>query len=173
MKKMILIVMVCLFSGLVLAQDKLTEHTYQLHPDAPLGKGQLTDVAWLVGAWQGSAFGSRFEEVWNPASAGSMVGMWKLFDEDKGVDFYELMLIKEQGDGLVLRVKHFSADFIAWEDKADFVEFRLVKIEDKAVHFSGLSFYQNGTDKIDGYIVMKHQDGSKSEHHIAYNRVNL
>ena len=127
---------------------------------------------WLVGSWNGSAFGSQFEEVWNPASAGSMVGMWKLFDEEKGVNFYELMVLKEEGEGLVLLVKHFGADFIAWEDKEDFVKFRLIKVEEKAVHFSGLSFYQKGQDKIDGFIVMNHKDGSKTEHKISYKRVS-
>jgi hypothetical protein len=161
-----------LMSGGVIAQEKLTEHTYHLPKEAPLGKGQLKDVAWLVGSWQGTAFGSQFEEVWNPASVGSMVGMWKLFDKDKGVSFYELMLLKEDGDGLVLLVKHFSADFTAWEEKEDFVKFRLVKIEDKAVHFSGLSFYQQGKDKIEGYIAMNHKDGSKTEHKLTYGRVN-
>ncbi len=165
------LLILCLVCGSALAQDRLTAHTYHLPKDSPLGKGKLEDVAWLVGSWQGSAFGQQFEEVWNPASAGSMVGMWKLFDEEKGVNFYELLLLKEEGEGLVLLVKHFSKDFVAWEDKEDFVKFRLVKIEDKAVHFSGLSFYQHSEDKIDGYIVMNHKDGSKTEHKIAYNRV--
>ncbi len=160
-----------LLCGMVKAQNRLTEHTYHLPKGAPLGIGRLSDVDWLVGSWQGKAFGSQFEEVWSPASAGSMVGMWKLYDEEKGVDFYELMLLKEEGDGLVLLVKHFSADFIAWEDKEDFVEFRLIKVEDKAVHFSGLSFYQRGDDQIDGYIVMRHKDGGKTEHLISYQRV--
>lgn len=99
-----------------------------------------------------------------------MVGMWKLYDDEKGVNFYELMLLKEEGDGLVLLVKHFGADFKAWEEKEDFVKFRLIKIEENAVHFSGLSFYKNGDDKIDGYIVMTHKEGKKTEHKIAYLR---
>ncbi len=153
------------------AQDKLTEHTFKLNEGTEPAAGTLADVSWLVGSWQGTAFGSQFEEVWNPASAGSMLGMFKLYDEDEGVNFYELMLLKEQQNSLVLLVKHFSADFTAWEEKADFVTFKLVKVEDKAVHFSGLSFYQNGADKIDGYIVMKHKDGSRTEHPINYHRV--
>ena len=152
-------------------QNQLTKNTFHLAKDEPIGKGKLSDVSWLVGSWRGTAFGSQFEEVWNPASADSMVGMWKLYDEEKGVNFYELMLLKEEGDGLVLLVKHFSSEFIAWEDKEDFVKFRLIKIEDNAVHFSGLSFYKRNDNKIDGYIVMNHKDGSKTEHLISYNRV--
>lgn len=171
MEKLWLTGLILLFAQQGLAQEPLTENTFQLPKDAPLGKGRLDDVQWLAGAWTGTAFGSRFEEVWNPASAGSMVGMWKLYDEEKGVNFYELLLLKEEGDGLVLLVKHFTPEFVAWEEKDDFVKFRLVRVEDDAVHFSGLSFYRRGDDRIDGYIVMNHKDGSRTEHHIAYERV--
>lgn len=102
-----------------------------------------------------------------------MVGMFKLFDSEKGVNFYELMLIKEVGKSLELWVKHFSADFKAWEEKSDFVKFKLVKIEEQAVHFSGLSFYQQSKDQINGFIVMKHKDGSRTEHPINYQRVQM
>lgn len=171
MKLLICLFMLLLMAGMSVAQEPLTEHTFKLAKDAPMGKGKLSDVAWLVGSWQGTAFGSQFEEVWNPASAGSMMGMWKLYDKEKGVNFYELLVLKEQDEGLVLLVKHFSADFVAWEEKADFVTFRLIKAEADAVHFSGLSFYKKGGDQIDGYIVMTHKDGKKTEHHLSYQRV--
>ncbi len=169
-KSMVVVLMLLIASG-VNAQDKLTEHTYKLNEGEKPAAASLSDVEWLSGSWQGTAFGSQFEEVWNPPSAGTMVGMFKLFDEDKGVNFYELMLLKQQQESLVLLVKHFSADFTAWEEKQDFVTFKLVKVEDQAVHFSGLSFYRKGPDQIDGYIVMKHKDGSRTEHPINYSRV--
>lgn len=153
------------------AVEPRTEHTFKLSENEAQPKANLQDVAWLVGSWQGTAFGSKFEEVWNPESAGTMVGMFKLYDEEKGVSFYELLLLIEENDSLALLVKHFSADFTAWESKEDFVKFKLVKIEDKAVHFSGLSFYQKGPDTIDGYIVMKYKDGSIKEQPLSYKRV--
>lgn len=164
------LLLIC-FSHGIMAQERLTEHTFKLAKEAPIGKGTLADVAWLAGSWQGTAFGQQFEEVWNPPSAGSMVGMWKLYDPEKGVNFYEILLLKPEGDGLVLLVKHFSKDFVAWEDKSDHVTFRLVKVEPDAVHFSGLSFYRKGPNQIDGYIVMNHKDGKKTEHKLSYQRV--
>lgn len=159
------------FATNVYGQVKLTEHTLKLNDDQAPASGTLSDVSWLVGSWQGTAFGNQFEEVWNPASAGTMVGMFKLFDDEKGVNFYELMLLREKDKSLELLVKHFSADFTAWEEKSDFVTFKLVQVEAKAVHFSGLSFYQKDQNNIDGYIVMKHKDGSRTEHQIKYQRV--
>lgn len=91
-----------------------------------------------------------------------MVGMFKLFDDD-GVAFYELMLITVEHGTLSLKVKHFSADFTAWEEKQDYVDFRLAVIEEDALHFAGLSFYRRGPDSLEAYIVMRNDSGIREE----------
>lgn len=144
------------------AAEPRTEHTYKLGEGESPPAASLADASWLVGAWEGTAFGQHFEEVWNPASANSMVGMFKLMDGDE-VAFYELLLMTVEDGTLSLKVKHFGADFTAWEDKPDFVEFRLVKIEADALHFSGISFYRRGDDGMNGYIVMRNADGVREE----------
>ena len=158
-----------LYSFALSAQQKRTEHTYQLTDKSVQPEATLADVSWLVGSWQGEAFGSQMEEVWNPPSAGSMVGMFKLYN-DKGVSFYELLLIKEENNSLNLKVKHFSADFVAWEEKQDYINFPLAKIEKDAIHFAGLSFYREDDDHFTGYIVMKTSDGSIREEKLVYRR---
>ena len=147
-----------------------TEHTYKLADGEARPAATLEDAAFLVGSWEGTAFGGRIEEVWNPPSAGSMVGMFKFFVEDQVV-FYELFLMTVEDGTLSLKVKHFNPDFSAWEEKEDFVEFRLVKVDDAALHFGGLSFYKRGDDAIDGYIVMKNADGIREEP-LIYKRVD-
>ena len=160
----------CLTMGpfTVMAQSKNTEHTFKLDEQTNRPEATLADVAWLVGSWEGEAFGSQFEEVWNAASAGSMVGLFKLMKEDQ-VSFYELLVLVEQEGSLSMKVKHFSADFIAWEDKDDYITFKLVKLEANAIHFSGLSFYRKGDDEITGYIVM-HNKEKKWEEKLIYRR---
>jgi hypothetical protein len=155
-------------STTLLAAEQRTEHTFALGEGEARPAATLEDASWLVGSWKGSAFGKQFEEIWSAPSQGSMVGMFKLLDAD-GVDFYELMLLSVEDGSLSLKVKHFSADFIAWEDKADFVNFKLVKKEAGALHFSGLSFYRRNADQIDGFIVMKNGEDI-SEHAIQYVR---
>ena len=145
-----------------------TEHTYQLEPGESRPAATLDDAAWLAGSWSGTAFEQRFEEVWNPQSAGSMVGLFKLYADD-GVAFYELLLLNVEDGTLSLKVRHFNADFTAWEDKDDFVNFRLVKKEDDALHFGGLSFYRRGDDAMDGFIVMRKGE-ELVEHHLKYER---
>ena len=150
------------------AAEPRTEHTYTLTDGEERPAASLEDAAWLAGSWTGTAFGARFEAVWNPPSAGSMVGLYKLFDED-GVRFYEILLLTVEDGTLGLKVKHFSAEFVAWEEKPDFHTFRLVKKEPDALHFGGLSLYRRGENAIDGYIVMRSGD-EITEHHLAYAR---
>jgi len=150
------------------AAEPRTEHTYALEPDESRPTATLEDASWLVGSWAGTAFGQNFEEVWNPPSAGSMIGLFKLYGDD-GVAFYELLQLSVEDDTLSLKVKHFNADFTAWEDKADFVNFRLVSKDENALHFGGLSFYKRSDNSIDGYIVMRKGE-DLVEHHLKYKR---
>lgn len=164
-----LVILLASFAPPAFGQSPRTEHTFQLDGDAR-PQATLEDVAWLVGSWEGEAFGERFEEVWNPASGGSMVGMFKLMNGDE-VGFYELILLVEEEGSLSLKVKHFNPDFSAWEEKEDYVNFKLVKVEPAAVHFAGLSFYRRGDDAIEGYIAMRASDGTISEEKLVYRRV--
>ena len=150
------------------AQSTLTEHTFRLDDPDSRPPATLDDVAWLAGSWTGEAFGGTFEEVWNPPSAGSMVGLFKTIGDDE-VGFYEILLLVEEEGSLSLKVKHFSADFTAWEDKEDYVRFRFVKAEDGAVHFSGISFYRISDDEMHGYLAMKYQ-GDVREEKLVYRR---
>lgn len=145
-----------------LAQTQRTEHTFQLDDAETRPQATLDDVSWLVGSWSGEAFGSKFEETWNPPSAGSMIGFFKLLDEDQ-VAFYELLLLVEEEGSLSLKVKHFNADFTAWEDKQDYVTFRFISAEENAVHFSGISFYRIDDDTLHGYLVLRHDDEVREE----------
>ena len=148
--------------GIASAAEPRTEHTYQLAEGQSRPAATLDDAAFLIGSWEGTAFGARFEQVWNPPSANTMVGMFKLYNGDD-VAFYEIFLMTVEEGTLSLKVKHFGADFTAWEEKDEFIDFRLVRIDDDALHFGGLSFYQRGDGTIDGYIVMKNADGIREE----------
>jgi len=144
------------------AQSQRTEHTYTLDDPASRPAATLDDVSWLVGNWSGDAFGSKFEQHWNPPSAGSMIGFFKLLDGDE-VSFYELLLLVEEESSLSLKVKHFNPDFTAWEDKEDYVNFRYIMSDDDAVHFSGISFYRIDDDTMHAYLAMRTAESVREE----------
>ncbi len=151
-----------LYVGTAAAQSQRTEHTLKLDdPDNPPA-ATLADASLLIGAWTGTAFGGALEEVWNPPSAGSMVGLFKLMRDDE-VSLYEILLLAEEEGTLNLKVKHFNADFSAWEDKQDHVTFRFIKAEENALHFSGISFYRISDDEMHAYIVMHSGDEVREE----------
>lgn len=163
------ILILLVLTGTAVAQSRQLEHTFKLDVPENRPPATLADVSWLVGSWTGEAFGNTFEEVWNPPSAGSMIGFFKLMQDDQ-VGFYELLLLVEEEDSLSLKVKHFNPDFTAWEEKADYVDFRFVKAEDNAIHFSGISFYRISDDEMHAYLVMRSKDGTVREEKLAYRR---
>lgn len=95
-----------------------------------------------------------------------MVGMFKLHGEN-GMAFYELMTIPVENGTLSLRVRHFDADFTAWESRDQPVNVRLVKKEQDALHFGGIKSYRRDAGTMDGYLVMRTDDGVVGRH-IAY-----
>lgn len=152
-----------LFSACIAAaQSQLTEHTFKLDDPDARPPATLEDAAWLTGSWAGKAFGGTFEQVWNPASAGSMVGLFKLMNGDE-VSFYEILLLVEEQGSLSLKVKHFAPDFTAWEDKEDYTRFRFIRADENAIHFSGISFYRIGDDEMHAYLVMRSGDSIREE----------
>jgi hypothetical protein len=79
------------------------------------------------------------------------------------------MLLAEEEGSLILKVKHFNADFTGWEEKDDYIKFRLVSVAPDAVYFSGLSFYRIGDDEIHIYIAL-HSDEKVWEEKLVYRR---
>jgi hypothetical protein len=152
------------------AAEPRTENTFRLSEGEKRPAATLEDARFLVGRWTGTAFGEKMEESWSEPTGGSMVGTFKLFSGDDPA-MYEIMLLSVEDGTLSLKVKHFNADFTAWEDKEDYVNFRLVAKAPGELHFGGLSFYRRGDDRLDGYIVMRNGD-EVSEQHIAYDRLD-
>ena len=162
MKRLFVLLSLLCLAQATLAQSSRTEHTVSLDDPDNRPAASLDDVSWLVGNWSGEAFGSRFEAHWNPPSAGSMVGFFKLMNDNKVV-FYEILLIAEEEESLSLKVKHFTSEFVAWEEKEDYVTFRFVMANDEAIHFSGLSFYRVDDDNMVAYIVFRNGDEIREE----------
>jgi hypothetical protein len=159
---------VSIATGIAFAAEPRTEHTFSLAEGEARPAATLEDAAFLVGNWKGTAFGERAEETWSTPTGGSMVGTFKLFSDDEPA-MYEIMLLTVEDGTLSLKVKHFNADFTAWEDKPDYVNFRLVAKSEGELHFGGLSFYKRGDDRLDGYIVMRSED-EVSEQQLFYER---
>lgn len=149
----------------VSSQTPAGQNVLELEEGSSSPPATLDDIAWLAGSWQGEAFGGTFEEVWTPPSNGSMAGLYKLVHNGR-VSVYEIQTITVEEGSLVWRVKHFTGDFVAWEDKEESVKFRLVKIEPEAAYFEGLTVRKEGENLI-GFLVAS-QDGKVTEERLVY-----
>jgi len=129
----------------------------------------LEDAAWMAGLWRGEAFGGVAEENWSPPLGDSMAGAFKLVSDGK-VTFYELEIIREVGDTLILQLKHFHGDLKGWEEKDQTVDFPLVKVTENALYFEGFTIERVGPDAMNMYVMIEEGETAQ-EVLFAYKRV--
>ena len=117
----------------------------------------IGDASWLAGRWVGEGLGGEVEETWAPAAGEQMIGYFQLTKSGKP-EFYEMMMIDVQPGGLRLRVKHFNADFTAWEDKGDWHSFEPISATPNLLKFKGLTIQRDG-DHVTTTASIKGKDG--------------
>jgi hypothetical protein len=138
----------------VLAQTPgSTPNTLRLAEGAPRPAAKVADLAWLAGRWIGEGLGGQAEETWSEPAAGAMVGYFRLVREGKPV-FYEIMTLVEAEGSVEMRLKHVNPDMTGWEEKNDFVTFKLVKHEGTTAHFSGLTLRRSG-DALEIFLALR------------------
>lgn len=143
-------------------QEKVTEHTVRLPPEATPEAATVADLAWLAGTWTGDGLGGRTEEVWTAPDGGVMLGMFRLLRNDKPM-FYELLTISETPRGLAMRLKHFNPDMTAWEEKEKVIEFRYVRTRGNEVQFDGLTFRRDSDTELTIFLALRGKDGEVKE----------
>ncbi|MAB50063.1 MAG: hypothetical protein CMC05_15690 [Flavobacteriaceae bacterium] len=120
---------------------------------------KLENIAWIAGTWHGEAFGGITEEIWSEPSGGSMMATFKLIVDEK-VQFYEIEVIREIEDSLILQLKHFGSDLKAWETKDETVDFPLREITENKVVFEGMTFEKVSSNEMNVYVDIKNENGT-------------
>jgi hypothetical protein len=145
------------------------DNTMQLEPGTSSPAASLSTMSWIQGAWIGKGLGGACEEVWSSPRGGSMLGTFRLMQENKLV-FSEFMEIVEAGGSLLLRLKHFGSDFVGWEEKDKHVEFKLVKVTEDACYFDGLTYKKTGQHSMEVYVMVGSEDAPE-EAKFSYTRM--
>jgi hypothetical protein len=174
MRKFLMVLTWTTMSAVISAQGGIgggsTPNTLKLEEGAPRPPAKVADLAWLTGRWTGDGLGGQFEETWSPPAGGSMVGYFRLTKGDKPV-FYEIMTLLEVEGSVEMRLKHVNPDMTGWEEKNDFVTFKLVKHDASGAYFSGLTFKRVGPDAIEGYLALRNRaDGTVREEKFTFRR---
>ncbi|WP_431106923.1 DUF6265 family protein [Winogradskyella poriferorum] len=120
---------------------------------------KLENIAWIAGTWHGEAFGGITEEIWSEPSGGSMMATFKLIVDEK-VQFYEIEVIREIEDSLILQLKHFGSDLKGWETKDETVDFPLREITENKVVFEGMTFEKVSSNEMNVYVDIKNENGT-------------
>jgi hypothetical protein len=134
-----------------------TGNTVRLAEGAPRPPAKIEAMSWLVGRWHGEGLGGTVDEAWSEPAGGSMVGHFRLVKDGKPV-FYEIMTVLEVEGSLELRLKHVNPDMTGWEEKMNFVTFKLARLEPDSVHFNGLTFRRAGRDRVEIYLALRNRD---------------
>ncbi len=149
MKKIIMCLIMVAISSFGFGQT----NTLFLEENEHSPKATIEALSWIAGHWRGEAFGGITEEIWSPPLGGGIMGSFRAIKDNK-ITFYEIETITEENGSLILKLKHFSANLIGWEEKDETVDFRLVKITDNKVYFDGFTFEKVSVDEINTYVVI-------------------
>lgn len=155
-------------SIIFICSTSYSQNTLSFNDSTGSPKATLEDIKWIEGHWRGEAFGGITEEIWSPPLGGSMMCAFKLVVDGK-VQFYEICVISEENNTIILRLKHFHPDLKGWEKQDETRNFRLVKVTDNAVYFEGFTFKKKSKDEIVLYVVIKNE-GKIEEVEFNYKR---
>ncbi|ADV49150.1 hypothetical protein Celal_1850 [Cellulophaga algicola DSM 14237] len=150
------------FLLLLVTSLSTAQHTLSLPENETEPKATLADASFMTGHWIGEAFGGISEEIWTKAEGDSMMFSFRLVIDGK-VDFYEIGHIIEEGETIHLQLKHFSGELDGWEAKDEFQDFPLVKKEDNALYFDGLTYKRISDNEMIAYVLAEEENGSTQE----------
>ncbi len=145
---------------------------------APAAKATIQQVAFIAGAWTGTLGDRTIEQHWMTPLGTSMIAMYR---NVQGTEpkLYELLAIEQQGDGLVLRIKHFTpgTGLAGRQPQGEAIEHRLVKVEGQTAVFEGtganpnrVTFTRKSADALD-IVVERTRDGQVVSTVFPYTRV--
>lgn len=119
----------------------------------------IEDFAFLTGSWAGTGMGGESEEVWMPPSAGRMFGIFKQSSAE-GLIFTEFMEITEVDGEFILRLKHFNPDFTGWEEKEDYLTFKLESVSENQATFGSLRYEVIESTHLKIHLDMRQEAGN-------------
>lgn len=152
------------------AEERLTEHTLKATAEATAIDADFSQFKWLIGEWSGEGFGGQCLESWSPAAAGSMMGTFRMVEDNK-LNFCEVFLLTKTDKGIYLKLKHFNDQLVGWEEKDKCVNFPLLKVDRNTAWFGGLTYQLQKDGSLKAWLAMKKKDGTFREAEIHFQPV--
>jgi hypothetical protein len=101
-------------------------------------KATVDQLAWVAGAWTGTLGDRTIEQHWSAPLGGSIIAMYRSIQANRAT-LYELLAIEQEGEGVVLRIKHFAPGpgLVSREAKDESANNRLVSLTGRMAVFEG------------------------------------
>lgn len=117
-----------------------------------LKKATVKDLSFMSGLWHQKSDWGDLEEYWSDANGESMVSSFRCIKDGKAL-FYEFVVIEQEGDIPVMKMRHFNRGSIGWEDKKTPLLFPLTKLKEKLAVFTSADqsvrlSYQRDSDQL-------------------------
>lgn len=164
--KHLIISLLLLVSSLAYTQEWASDHIMTVDStfefDTTL---QVDELSWISGYWVGTGLGGEVEEIWSTPKNGKMYCVFR-YDSGEEFVFSEHVTLTSTEKGVSMLVKHFSADFHAWEEKEEYVNFPLIKIMGQKAFFDGCTF-ERVNNELKIYVSISH-DGVVTEELFHY-----
>lgn len=141
-------------------QVKNTEHTLKLAENQKGIEVDVRSLDWLVGRWVGEGLGGECEETFLPIWNGELTGTFRMAQKGKLIFSEFFALVQEEGVSK-LKLRHFNPDMTSWEEKDKATTFPLIKLEEKAAYFGGLTYKLESPDSLSVWVAMKNSADSE------------
>jgi Domain of unknown function (DUF6265) len=82
----------------------------------PVHDTVLQPLGFLSGRWVSETPAEMQEEIWTPVRGDSMIGSFRILQHGRPV-FYEFWVVEVDDNRPVLKLKHFNAGLLGWEEK--------------------------------------------------------
>lgn len=139
---------------------------------------KVEQLAWVAGAWTGTLGDRTIEQHWSAPLGGSIVAMYRSLQAGRAT-LYELLAMEQEGDGVVLRIKHFAPGpgLVGQEAKDQSVDSRLISVNGTTAVFQGagptpvqIRFHSPDADSLN-ITVTRERNGAPVSTDFRYRRI--
>lgn len=164
---MLLVGAAILVGAPALAQEKPAERSTDV---------SVQDLAFLAGCWMGSAGEDKLQECWAGPEGNSMIGGFRWIKGGK-LWMYEVIVLVDDGEEVMFRLRHFDAEGNAWEDKDAPISARLELVEGSRAVFKDVNeagrriTYEIGEDGALHISIESEKDGKPQTRAFTFTRM--
>lgn len=129
----------------------------------PAAQAKLSDLSFIEGHWQGTAFGGPIEALWSAPTGDNMLGSMRMMKDDK-VNLYEILVIEQTPQGPMILVKHFKPGLIGQEEKDKPDRYALIELGKERAVFEKVGeptrvIYEKRPNQVLAVVLGKQREG--------------